>query len=97
MANTHLFDHLVNKFPQNILKTLSGLVVQSAAMGALPSIRAGIDLEVQGGQYFGPGGKREAKGYPVMVQSNEESHKKDDAEKLWEMSEKVTGVEFLGS
>jgi hypothetical protein len=29
------------------------------------------------------------------VQSNEASHNEDDAQKLWEASEKLTGVNFL--
>jgi NAD(P)-dependent dehydrogenase (short-subunit alcohol dehydrogenase family) len=95
MANTNLADHLFEKFPFKLFKPLSGIMVQSAAMGALPSIRAAVDSEVKGGQYFGPDGKREAKGYPVLVQSNEASHNEDDAKKLWEASEKLTGVSFL--
>ena len=95
MANTHLADHLFNKFPFILMKPFSGLVVQSSAMGALPSIRASVDPEVKGGQYFGPDGKREAKGYPVLVESNGSSHNAGDAQKLWEMSESLTGITFL--
>ena len=95
MANTHLADHLFEKFPFKLFKPLSGIMVQSAAMGALPSIRAAVDPEVKGGQYFGPDGKRESKGYPVLVQSNEASHNEDDAKKLWDVSEKLTSVSFL--
>jgi hypothetical protein len=34
------------------------------------------------------------KGSPIVVQSNEASHNLDDARKLWEESEKLTGVKF---
>jgi hypothetical protein len=94
MADTHLADHLFNKFPLSLLKPFSGRAVQSAPMGALPSIRAAVDLDVSGEQYFGPGGKREAKGYPVLVQSNEASHNTEDARKLWEVSEELTCVKY---
>lgn len=34
-------------------------------MGALPQIRAAVDPGVKGGEYYGPGGFGEMKGYPV--------------------------------
>ncbi len=71
------------------------LVTQSASMGALPSLRAAVDPEVNGNDYFGPGGKRERKGYPVKVESNEASHNEEDSRKLWEISEELTGVRYL--
>lgn len=95
MSDTHLADHLFNKFPFILMRPFSGLAVQSAAMGALPNIRACVDPEVTGGQYFGPDGKREAKGWPVLVESSEASHNEEDAQKLWEISEELTGIQFL--
>jgi NAD(P)-dependent dehydrogenase (short-subunit alcohol dehydrogenase family) len=71
------------------------LVTQSSSMGALPSLLAAVDPEVNGTDYFGPGGKRERKGFPVKVLSNEASHNADDARKLWELSEELTGVKYL--
>ena len=63
-------------------------------MGALPEIRAAVDPEVKGGTYYGPDGKKERRGYPVVVESNAASHDLQDAAKLWEESEKLTGVQF---
>jgi hypothetical protein len=51
-----------------------------------------VDPAVKGGQYYGPDGKGERKGYPVVVPSNEASHNLQDAARLWEESEKLTGV-----
>jgi hypothetical protein len=34
-------------------------------------------------------------GYPVLVKSSENSHNIKDAEKLWDESEKLTGVKFI--
>ena len=67
---------------------------QSAAMGALPSIRAAVDPNVTGGQYFGPGGTMEMKGYPILVTSSKASHNLAEAQRLWEISEELTGVTF---
>ena len=58
-------------------------------------IRAAVDPGVKGGDYFGPDGFREMRGFPVIVQSNEASHNEIDAKRLWEVSERLTGVSFL--
>lgn len=95
ISTTSLADHL---FPKAILKLmipLFGMMNQNAAMGALPSIRAAVDPNVSGGQYFGPDGPNERKGYPVMVQSSAASHNEADAQKLWEFSEQLTGVQYI--
>jgi hypothetical protein len=72
------------------------LVFQSAAMGALPGLRAAVDPNAKGGDYYGPEGKGEKSGYPVLVTSNQASHDLEDARTLWELSEKLTGVQYLG-
>jgi NAD(P)-dependent dehydrogenase (short-subunit alcohol dehydrogenase family) len=70
-------------------------ITQNSARGALPSLRAAVDPGVKGGEFFGPGGRGERKGFPVQVKSNCESHDTNDARLLWEISEKLTGVKFL--
>lgn len=78
-----------------ILKIFAYFFTQSAAMGALPTIRAAVDPDVKGADYYGPGGRGERFGYPMRVESSEASHNEGDAEKLWEVSEKLTGVKYL--
>jgi len=65
-----------------------------AARGALPQIRASVDPEVKGGEYYGPDGFREMRGSPVLVQSNAASHNETDAKKLWEISEELTQIKY---
>lgn len=43
---------------------LAPLISQTAAMGALPTLRAATDPAALGGQYYGPGGRNEVKGHP---------------------------------
>ena len=69
-------------------------LLQSAAMGALPTLRAAVDPNVTGGQYFGPDGAREQRGYPVLVGSSDASHNEADAHRLWQVSEQLTGVKY---
>ncbi len=94
-SNTNLAEHLVGSwFMRLLFAILYPLITQSSAMGALPSIRASVDPQATGGQYFGPSGFMEQRGYPVVVKSNSRSHNQADARKLWEVSEELTGVVF---
>ena len=70
-------------------------VMQSAAMGALPTMRAATDPAVKGGEYYGPDGFGEQRGYPVKVHSNAYSHRRDVAVRLWLESEQLTDVSYL--
>jgi NAD(P)-dependent dehydrogenase (short-subunit alcohol dehydrogenase family) len=67
---------------------------QSADMGALPTLRAATDPGVIGGQYFGPDGFGEQRGYPKVVASSRASHDIDAQRRLWTVSEELTGVTF---
>ncbi len=94
VALTNLARHMEGKFLFKILTPLFKMMAQDPSMGALPQIRACVDPEVKGSEYYGPDGKKEYKGFPVVVQSNEASHNQSDAAKLWMESEKLTGVKF---
>ena len=71
-----------------------GLTVQDAEMGALPTLRAATDPTVRGGQYYGPGGFLQMRGYPKLVSSNKRSHDTAVQQRLWQVSEDLTGVVF---
>lgn len=94
VSDTNLFSKIGGEFLQKLFKPLMKLVVQPAEMGALPQLRASVDSEVKGGEYFGPDGFVEMKGYPVQVQPNKHARNAGNIQKLWEVSEKITGVRF---
>ena len=73
---------------------LSGMLLNTAEMGALPTLRAATDPAVQGGQYYGPDGFRELRGYPVLATSSEQSRDVAIQERLWKVSEELTGVTY---
>lgn len=73
---------------------LGPVLFQSAAMGALPTLRAATDPNVQGGQYFGPDGFLEQRGHPKLVKSSAQSHDAELQRRLWAVSEELTGVSF---
>ncbi|WP_327141418.1 oxidoreductase [Nocardia sp. NBC_01327] len=74
------------------LRPLSRLITQTTEMGALPSLRAATDPGVRGGEYFGPSGR--TKGYPVLRQPGPLARDLDLAARLWEESERMTGVHY---
>jgi hypothetical protein len=63
-------------------------------MGARPTVRAATDLGVLGGQYYGPSGRGEVRGYPRLVASSTASHDQAIQQRLWTVSEELTGVTF---
>lgn len=77
-----------------IMKRIAHFLSQPAEMGALPILRAATDPNVKGGEYFGPSGKNQRKGYPVQVESCSLTHDRMLAERLWKVSEELTGVTY---
>jgi NAD(P)-dependent dehydrogenase (short-subunit alcohol dehydrogenase family) len=78
-----------------LAQSVNRLVAQSAEMGALPTLYVATAPEVRGGDYIGPDGFGELRGYPTKGQSNTRSHDREVAGKLWEISEKLTGVRYV--
>jgi NAD(P)-dependent dehydrogenase (short-subunit alcohol dehydrogenase family) len=80
------------------LRLLAGLIhpliFQSAAMGALPVLRAATDPTAYGGQYFGPSGLAQLRGHPVVVRSSRRSYDTELQRRLWAISEEATGVTY---
>jgi hypothetical protein len=70
------------------------LLMTDQTEGALPTLRAATDNTVKSGDYFGPDGFQERRGYPVKVESNKLSQDKEIAMKLWVVSEELTGVNY---
>ncbi|MGV0624364.1 SDR family NAD(P)-dependent oxidoreductase [Mycolicibacter minnesotensis] len=92
-ANTELTRYLP-PFLRPADRLLTPLVVQSAAMGALPTLRAATDPEVTGGQYFGPSGIGEQRGHPKLVEASKQAHDVELQQRLWTVSEELTGITF---
>ena len=90
-SDTELGRHIPGgRFVQPLLRPLT----QSAARGALPTLRAATDPDATGGQYYGPNGFLETRGDPVIVTSSERSHEADTQQRLWAASEELTGVTY---
>ncbi len=70
------------------------IFAQTIPMGALPTLYAATAPDVSAEDFFGPSGFMEMKGYPKKVAPNTRSRDPELAEKLWKMSEELTGVTF---
>lgn len=75
-----------------LLRFLNTFFAMRSEQGALPTLRAATDEKAESGDYFGPHGFREMRGYPVKVESNRLSHDESIARELWEVSENLTMV-----
>jgi NAD(P)-dependent dehydrogenase (short-subunit alcohol dehydrogenase family) len=83
-----------NIIKQTVMTVGVRLVGQSEAQGALPQLYAATAPEVHGGQYYGPNGFMENRGYPKLVDSMPASKNLDTAARLWALSEELTGVTY---
>jgi NAD(P)-dependent dehydrogenase (short-subunit alcohol dehydrogenase family) len=83
------------RLPARLGALLAGPVFgQSAAMGALPVLRAATDPQARGGEYYGPGGRTGMTGYPKRARSSGRSYDADLQRRLWAESERLTGVTY---
>jgi NAD(P)-dependent dehydrogenase (short-subunit alcohol dehydrogenase family) len=80
--------------PLRVATAAMAPLFQGADIGALPTLRAATDPDVHGGQYFGPDGFGQMRGYPKVVSSSDQSHDESLQRRLWEVSEKLTGVVY---
>lgn len=71
------------------------LFAQSAAMGALPTLYAATVPGLPGGSFVGPDGWLGQRGYPRVVDRSRAAKSRADAERLWRVSEDLTGVHLL--
>lgn len=62
--------------------------------GALPTLFAAVDPSVQGGDYFGPDGWQEWRGYPTRVESVSAARDPDVAARLWAVSADAVDVGY---
>jgi len=73
----------------------NALFAQSAAKGSLPSLYAATVAEIRSGDYIGPDGFIEFMGHPKRVGCRAEARDPQLIERLWTLSEQLTGVRYL--
>jgi NAD(P)-dependent dehydrogenase (short-subunit alcohol dehydrogenase family) len=78
-----------------MMRLATSIFAQPAAMGALPQLYAATASDVAGGDYIGPGGPMEMRGYPAKVGCTPPARDEKTAARLWTVSAALTGVSYL--
>ncbi len=97
VSSTELSRHIPGANLPGVKQLVGGLLsvtLNSAADGALPSLRAATDPDAMGGAYYGPNGFREMRGDPVLVMPAGRALREPDWARLWGISEELTGVDY---
>ncbi|GCF11938.1 hypothetical protein [Dictyobacter arantiisoli] len=63
-------------------------------MGALPQLYAGTSAMIFGGEMVGPSGLFGIRGYPKIDQKSQHEYNASIAQRLWNVSTELTGVDF---
>ncbi len=87
---TELFRH--SAF--NKLFSVFSPMMNSSAEGALPTLMATTDPSVKGGDYYGPKKMGEMRHSSQKVAIVDSARDEEDASRLWDLSEKLTGVHY---
>jgi NAD(P)-dependent dehydrogenase (short-subunit alcohol dehydrogenase family) len=77
-----------------MVRVLAPVLMQNDEAGALPTLYAATSPDAQGGEYIGPEGVQELKGSPVVVQPRPQALDVAVGERLWAVSEELTGVHY---
>jgi NAD(P)-dependent dehydrogenase (short-subunit alcohol dehydrogenase family) len=85
-----------NWLKEHIMTLGVRIIGQSEEQGALPQLYAATSPDVRGGEYYGPNGIAENRGYPKRVDSSSASKETAAAARLWKDSEDLTGVRYDG-
>ena len=84
----------VTGLQKGFLHTVSEWIGQKPEMGALPTLQAALDPDAQRNDYFGPSGFMEMRGYPQKVETSDAAKDINLANRLWNVSEKMTGIRY---
>lgn len=83
-----------NDLKTRVLFTFASFLTSRDAEGALPTLYAATSPQVRGGEYIGPDGWMEFKGSPRVVQPRPQALDEAVGERLWTVSEHLTGVQY---
>ncbi len=97
-ASTHLQaagpEMAGNRVMGSMMDVANRVVAQSAEQGSRPTLYAATMPDVQGGEYYGPDGPGEMRGYPKKVRPSGAARNESDAARLWQLSEELSGVSY---
>jgi NAD(P)-dependent dehydrogenase (short-subunit alcohol dehydrogenase family) len=75
-----------------LARAVNAIVTQRVERGMLPQLYAAVSPQVRGGDYVGPGGPGETRGYPAPARRSAAAGDAALAARLWEVTAAETGV-----
>ncbi|MFL6117245.1 MAG: oxidoreductase [Catenulispora sp.] len=93
-SNTNLQISGPTGLTKAVMRVANAVFAQKPAMGALPQVRAAVAPDAHSGEYYGAPSMFETRGYPEPAQMTALARDPEVAARLWEESEKLTGVVF---
>jgi NAD(P)-dependent dehydrogenase (short-subunit alcohol dehydrogenase family) len=90
-AATNLQGRTGSRVQDALMAVGNRLLAQTDEQGAWPTLYA-ASQDLPGGSYVGPDGFQESRGHPTLVGRTEAARDADTARRLWELSERLTGV-----
>lgn len=79
----------------HLMKFVSRFTTQPVRAGAEPLVRAAVDPEARGGDYWGPSGRSQYRGPAVVVPIPEQAKRHGIGADLWKQSIDLSGVSYL--
>ena len=70
----------------------AGIAIADVSSSPTVGVSKAVDPGVRGGQYYGPDGFGEQRGFPKLVASSKASHDTEAQRRLWAVSEELTSV-----
>ena len=94
---TELADDMLEGRPilRRTLESVAPRILMPAWKGALPTLVAATTPDVRGGDYVGPQGWREVRGWPGPAEIAPQARDEATAAALWERCEALTGLPML--
>src|SRR5215203_1958861 len=92
-ASTELQSRTGNALQNGLMAIGNRLLAQSGDQGAWPTLFAATQ-DIPGGSYVGPDGRGEIRGHPTLVSPSSAATDAEMARRLWELSERLTGVTY---
>lgn len=92
---TDLTNNMASAHNSSLLRIggrISHLFSQSVEMGALPQLYAATSPDARGGEYYGPDSFNGMRGYPAVARMTAAARDDLAANRLWELTIKLTGI-----
>lgn len=81
-------------FLSRLYTVTNKVMAQDVSMGILPMLYAATEDDVEGGDVIAPQKMMNTRGHPKRVKPYKQAKNEETAEKLWKISEELTGIKY---